>query len=767
MAVFGAQERLLQIFTPLSKHRSLTPKDEHGLLTESNASTGVLESLEIMDYSLLLGVHNLDQAKRERQMEKQATKQINNAKTSTPSGGDDIGAPSAKRLPDDSNPNGLQHDTSGLQHHKTSPLRSSGSQHGTASDSFRWARAPPGADGEKIVTIGSDLPTGGPSPSSTFERDAARARSTKRLAAYCTAMESIEASAKPVELEKEEMDLIPSGGIPARNSNGDRLLLFLGIIDILQSYRLIKKLEHGFKAIAIDGRTVSVTPPGFYSQRFQESLSRHVFKRIQSLDQPTLLGPNAMRFRRFVEMAMKQASSKRTAPPGRLPTIRSSDEEEEEGHSRLPSVTRPAVLSSSTSRNGSTQSVFYPSSATASNSLLFPNPLVWNRPASAEIDFPPAPQLRSGHDWADTVSHPSPEFNDSTGGTMGPNRHGQQEYRELSTARRHCSSCELNLRSGKVQYPSLPPNTDRGSTRGRNSSNRLTEYQRNARSHTQLNQCSLTRVQHSGRIPTRVLNELIPDLDRSASHLSVASILTTSSESDGSDRQHVSRSSVHSHSGEPTLITGRSIVTPEHPRVVYISGPNSKVNVDVTPQKPPIPCTNHRIHTTGAPNQELLQVVNGVPKTESHSRNAKRTETVRRNPARMVFDSLPTSLIKRRLPVDRSLGVQGNELPAIPASKSYSGLTSADSLEYFMQDAVLRFRETAYDPYGLARKNLLNQLNTTRAVSATCVNRNSADSMSSSGRCSLMSAQSASRVQALDRRRRRRREIQTNSSGAA
>jgi hypothetical protein len=43
------------------------------------------------------------------------------------------------------------------------------------------------------------------------------------------------------------------GGIPARNSKGERLLLFLGIIDILQSYRLKKKLEHTFKAMIHDG----------------------------------------------------------------------------------------------------------------------------------------------------------------------------------------------------------------------------------------------------------------------------------------------------------------------------------------------------------------------------------------------------------------------------------------------------------------------------------------------------------------------------------
>lgn len=43
------------------------------------------------------------------------------------------------------------------------------------------------------------------------------------------------------------------GGIPARNVKGERLLLFLGIIDILQSYRLVKKLEHTLKAMIHDG----------------------------------------------------------------------------------------------------------------------------------------------------------------------------------------------------------------------------------------------------------------------------------------------------------------------------------------------------------------------------------------------------------------------------------------------------------------------------------------------------------------------------------
>lgn len=42
-------------------------------------------------------------------------------------------------------------------------------------------------------------------------------------------------------------------GIPARNAKGERLIVFLGIIDILQNYRLSKKIEHALKATIHDG----------------------------------------------------------------------------------------------------------------------------------------------------------------------------------------------------------------------------------------------------------------------------------------------------------------------------------------------------------------------------------------------------------------------------------------------------------------------------------------------------------------------------------
>ncbi|XP_031642042.1 phosphatidylinositol 4-phosphate 5-kinase type-1 gamma isoform X4 [Oncorhynchus kisutch] len=141
----------------------------------------VLESFKIMDYSLLLGVHNIDQAEREQQM----------------GGG---------------------------------------------------------------------------------EKDEKRPVAQKAL--YSTAMESIQGGAACGESIETDDTM---GGIPAVNGKGERLLLYIGIIDILQSYRLIKKLEHTWKAMVHDGDTVSVHRPGFYADRFFKFMSSTVFKKSSSL----------------------------------------------------------------------------------------------------------------------------------------------------------------------------------------------------------------------------------------------------------------------------------------------------------------------------------------------------------------------------------------------------------------------------------------------------------------------------------------------------
>ena len=54
------------------------------------------------------------------------------------------------------------------------------------------------------------------------------------------------------------------GGIPATNKKGEQLLIFVGIIDILQNYRLSKKIAHAFKSVITDGVSVSKHNLHFY-----------------------------------------------------------------------------------------------------------------------------------------------------------------------------------------------------------------------------------------------------------------------------------------------------------------------------------------------------------------------------------------------------------------------------------------------------------------------------------------------------------------------
>ncbi|XP_069619834.1 phosphatidylinositol 4-phosphate 5-kinase type-1 beta [Ranitomeya imitator] len=97
---------------------------------------------------------------------------------------------------------------------------------------------------------------------------------------YSTALESIQGPGKAVDAITRENTM---GGIPAKNHKGERMLLFTGIIDILQSYRLIKKLEHSWKALVYDGDTVSVHRPSFYADRFLKFMNSRVFKKVQAI----------------------------------------------------------------------------------------------------------------------------------------------------------------------------------------------------------------------------------------------------------------------------------------------------------------------------------------------------------------------------------------------------------------------------------------------------------------------------------------------------
>ena len=48
------------------------------------------------------------------------------------------------------------------------------------------------------------------------------------------------------------------------------VVLFFGIIDILQDYDISKKLEHAYKSIHYDPTSISAVDPKQYSKRFKD-----------------------------------------------------------------------------------------------------------------------------------------------------------------------------------------------------------------------------------------------------------------------------------------------------------------------------------------------------------------------------------------------------------------------------------------------------------------------------------------------------------------
>lgn len=52
------------------------------------------------------------------------------------------------------------------------------------------------------------------------------------------------------------------------------VVLYLGIIDILQDYNMSKKIEHAYKSLQFDSISISAVDPTFYSERFLNFIKR-------------------------------------------------------------------------------------------------------------------------------------------------------------------------------------------------------------------------------------------------------------------------------------------------------------------------------------------------------------------------------------------------------------------------------------------------------------------------------------------------------------
>lgn len=52
------------------------------------------------------------------------------------------------------------------------------------------------------------------------------------------------------------------------------VVLYLGIIDILQEYNMSKKIEHAYKSLQFDSLSISAVDPTFYSRRFLEFIQK-------------------------------------------------------------------------------------------------------------------------------------------------------------------------------------------------------------------------------------------------------------------------------------------------------------------------------------------------------------------------------------------------------------------------------------------------------------------------------------------------------------
>lgn len=59
-----------------------------------------------------------------------------------------------------------------------------------------------------------------------------------------------------------------------KDGSSEEVVLYFGLIDILQTYRTRKKVEHFVKRLLHDGNAVSVIEPSKYASRFRDFMQK-------------------------------------------------------------------------------------------------------------------------------------------------------------------------------------------------------------------------------------------------------------------------------------------------------------------------------------------------------------------------------------------------------------------------------------------------------------------------------------------------------------
>ncbi|GLT57747.1 hypothetical protein SLA2020_306970 [Shorea laevis] len=77
---------------------------------------------------------------------------------------------------------------------------------------------------------------------------------------------------------RSDFDQYTQGGVshltPSRSGEIYEVVLYFGIIDILQDYDISKKLEHAYKSLQADPTSISAVDPKLYSKRFRDFIAR-------------------------------------------------------------------------------------------------------------------------------------------------------------------------------------------------------------------------------------------------------------------------------------------------------------------------------------------------------------------------------------------------------------------------------------------------------------------------------------------------------------